>query len=1102
MAWLSRANWAPSDVLSYTALNNLANDIRTWGGNVNAGGYKLFNFEIDAPVSMTSTTTNAAAIYNVDGVAGPGLMQVNTFNNDPNAGSGALFTGARGSKAAPTDVLLGDRIGAVVNSGYAGGAYRYGSSMESYVDTVGAVSASSLPADLRFYTTPNGSINRVERMRITSGGNVGIGMTPNAAYKLDVTGDVRVAGNFTATNILGLTKASVGLANVDNTSDVNKPVSTATQTALNGKQNTITGAPGAWPATFPPSAHTHAESDIPTLAATLALKANLAAPAFTDGITVTGAIAASGAITSAGQTLIPSPDTTGASLLYLRRNAANNAWELAPGGAGGGGGDVYGGGNLSNVGRHVKVSAAGTINESIMFETAGNIGIGTTVSSMSGNAVAGRNYVTLKGASDAGVFEAVTGGADVDGNHIGQYTFIDPQVSPTDKRVGMIFCLRSGATAGNRGSAMGFNTKSDNGTIGERMRIDNNGNLCLGGTVAGVGSYSAARTYLTIRSATDLPTLEFVAGTADSDGSYASLISFTDPTLSTPDKRLVNIVGYRSGTTANNRGGGLIISTKTDGGGLSNKVMIDNAGNVGIGGPPSTAYQLDVTSRARVQVSLDVWGRDGTESFRIFNTSGTKYATFKPENTANELFIGYWNGSAWGTVTVQGNVSGNAGTATTATNQSGGSVNATTGTFSGVVQVNNVVNTTGLITAYGGLTSGGIANAAGGLGAIQVQAQNGGPNAAFMAFHRGGAFAAYFGLDTDGIFKVGGWSMGAVAYPILTSNNYATYITALNGISINARSYISGVNDPFCLMFRYNTSTNGMFVGGETDGALVIADSVGNKRAWFQQNGMLSLGSNSQPYTLTVDTSPYTGSYGLGVYRCTNNNEIATVQITKSRGTGIAAPATVLANDYLGGFLFNCFTNQWRTVGGMQCYASYVSGANVGGDTIIYSCNTSSVLSEAIHITNAQYNLMGYSVSQGSYRLQVNSQIFASNATIATSDGRYKENVVQINGDGALAVINALRPVTFNWKKHPVHNFIEGRDIGFIAQDVQTALANADYTDAIIVKNQCNYHDEDHNVVEGEEFLGMATANLIPILTAAIQELSTRLAKLESASRN
>lgn len=42
------------------------------------------------------------------------------------------------------------------------------------------------------------------------------------------------------TGNVNITKANVGLGNVDNTSDANKPVSTAVQTALNGKQNTLT----------------------------------------------------------------------------------------------------------------------------------------------------------------------------------------------------------------------------------------------------------------------------------------------------------------------------------------------------------------------------------------------------------------------------------------------------------------------------------------------------------------------------------------------------------------------------------------------------------------------------------------------------------------------------------------------------------------------------------------------------------------------------------------------------------------------------------------------------------------------------------------------
>ena len=39
----------------------------------------------------------------------------------------------------------------------------------------------------------------------------------------------------------GVTKSQVGLGNVDNTSDLNKPISTKTQTALNGKVDKVTG---------------------------------------------------------------------------------------------------------------------------------------------------------------------------------------------------------------------------------------------------------------------------------------------------------------------------------------------------------------------------------------------------------------------------------------------------------------------------------------------------------------------------------------------------------------------------------------------------------------------------------------------------------------------------------------------------------------------------------------------------------------------------------------------------------------------------------------------------------------------------------------------
>ena len=56
--------------------------------------------------------------------------------------------------------------------------------------------------------------------------------------KSDTTDAVATVNGYTGN--VTLTKSDVGLSNVDNTSDANKPVSTAATTALNGKEPTIT----------------------------------------------------------------------------------------------------------------------------------------------------------------------------------------------------------------------------------------------------------------------------------------------------------------------------------------------------------------------------------------------------------------------------------------------------------------------------------------------------------------------------------------------------------------------------------------------------------------------------------------------------------------------------------------------------------------------------------------------------------------------------------------------------------------------------------------------------------------------------------------------
>lgn len=84
---------------------------------------------------------------------------------------------------------------------------------------------------------------------------------------------------------IDLTKSDVGLANVDNTSDLNKPISTATQTALNAKQDTLTltttGTSGA--ATLVGST-----LNIPQYSGGGSANPSVIAASYVDGTTVTG----------------------------------------------------------------------------------------------------------------------------------------------------------------------------------------------------------------------------------------------------------------------------------------------------------------------------------------------------------------------------------------------------------------------------------------------------------------------------------------------------------------------------------------------------------------------------------------------------------------------------------------------------------------------------------------------------------------------------------------------------------------------------------------------------------------------------------------------
>ncbi|MDW8272569.1 MAG: hypothetical protein RML15_09205, partial [Bacteroidota bacterium] len=85
------------------------------------------------------------------------------------------FRKSRGTESTPTIVQNGDEAGYLYFRGYDGSAYQPAALILSNID--GTPGSNSMPGRLSFLTTPVGSATPVERVRITSAGNVGIGTT-------------------------------------------------------------------------------------------------------------------------------------------------------------------------------------------------------------------------------------------------------------------------------------------------------------------------------------------------------------------------------------------------------------------------------------------------------------------------------------------------------------------------------------------------------------------------------------------------------------------------------------------------------------------------------------------------------------------------------------------------------------------------------------------------------------------------------------------------------------------------------------------------------------------------------------------------------------
>ena len=83
-----------------------------------------------------------------------------------------------------------------------------------------------------------------------------------------------------------------------------------------------------------------------------------------------------------------------------------------------------------------------------------------------------------------------------------------------------------------------------------------------------------------------------------------------------------------------------------------------------------------------------------------------------------------------------------------------------------------------------------------------------------------------------------------------------------------------------------------------------------------------------------------------------------------------------------------------------------------------------------------------------------------------------------------LDIIEKLRPVTFEYRTDIGYTNDKGVHVGFVAQDLQEALAGKEYANTV--------------VRDGGKYLSVSYQSIIPMLVKAVQELTERVKQLES----
>ncbi len=269
---------------------------------------------------------------------------------------------------------------------------------------------------------------------------------------------------------------------------------------------------------------------------------------------------------------------------------------------------------------------------------------------------------------------------------------------------------------------------------------------------------------------------------------------------------------------------------------------------------------------------------------------------------------------------------------------------------------------------------------------------------------------------------------------------------------------------------------------------------------------------------------------GINSYTANGTNSTAGLfeAINATNNIGVSGTASNGAESYGGRFMSkdasdrivgvyaeavdNNFPSSPATIGvdavatandGYECFGLKSIATATGANTRVYG----------VHATIAGGNpagsWAGYFEAYGGNAGFFNGDVWRTGADNFTSDRKFKEEINPI--ENAISIIKKLQSKTYTFKKDfKTFNFDEGRQFGFIAQELEEVLPEL-VNEAI---NPARYDTKGKKIANEVKFKGVEYVQLIPILTAGIQEqqhiiesqnerieaLESRLRKLEAST--